>query len=151
MEKSPWSLGILSFFVIVTSTLGIASLMASPDHAASPTQYKAETGPSSSPAALPETGSTSSDRQKPTQPEKDAKTDEMPTWARYVSWALVGCFGAYTLRVFRNGNTAGLTFVLLIFGVAVWSIVRSCQSGVSIWPPILGLFVMSTGFVGRKE
>lgn len=74
-------------------------------------------------------------------PSETVSAGELPTWVRYVLWILAGFFGATSLGMVMNKRPLGMTFLLLIGGLAIRSIVLSSQSGVTVWPPIICLII----------
>jgi len=95
------------------------------------------------------------DAEKAAQTGKDAAPPELPTWARFVLWALAGFFGATSLGMVLNKRYHGFAFLLLIGGLAIRSIVLSSQSGTTVWPPIVCLIIIvvfaGAGRMANKE
>ena len=78
---------------------------------------------------------------KPGQSGQGTKSGKLPTWLRYVIWIFAGFFGATSLGMVINKRPMGLTFLLLIAGSAIRSIIISFKSGATVWPPIICLII----------
>lgn len=78
--------------------------------------------------------------QDPSRSNTDAAA--MSSWLRYGIWIVLGVWGGTGLGMILSGDRNGWISLLLVLGLAAWSLYRSWTDGTGLGPPLVALALL---------